>query len=260
MSIRFYKRIFYILILCFTSTFFFSCGLDTFYYLEGPFSATNQPAISNSDYNNNYVEFITNENQDISSDFNFIGTLVYYKIYGDYSSAQSDYSAIESRNTESNYGAAFEYIENRGYQELRTSTSGEDSFVIPATGQNKKVRIRLTDYGTYPATDIDQGMKALILIDDSEAGVPRRAESSSGTNLSFNFGWYDTTGNNYTYSPPVSGDVDFNGTTPSEGKYYVNLYAVATGLDVTYTRYYSATVLYLGTIQISSSSENNWPN
>lgn len=233
-----------------------SCGLDTFYVLKAPISNHNPAAtLSNDDPTKNYIDFSTFENQNLTSDFKFMGTTIYYKIYGSKSTLSSDITAVENKNTDTNYGASIDLIKSKGYKELRNSNALDEGMLIPATGVNKRVKIRLTDYNLESDSNPSSDTVPCILIDNEDTGTkPKRAETKNGQNLAFNFGrnGFDTN------SPkPESGNNDFDGSTPSDNIYYVNMYAVALGHDVTYKFYYS-NLLHLGTIKINSSSENNW--
>lgn len=229
-----------------------SCGLDTFYVLKPPYALMNSAAtISNEDFNNNYVEFYTNEagNSSLPADFKFTGTEIFYKIYSNKDDASSFINQIDAVNDETHYGSAAEKLVS-SYKLLRLAGSGDSPFVIPANPLvNKRVRIRLAEYAGKGDTDTNDDFKSLITIDGVQKGQPVRAES----NYSFNFGHHQDD----TNSPvPASGDSDFSGSSGT-GIYYVNLFAVAFGHDVTYKTYYS-NVLFLGTLKINKDNYNNW--
>lgn len=255
MGIKLKKNISKLFLAMFFTAGITSCGLDTFYLLKGPIIFYNRPELTNSDPVNNFVYFSTNENQNLTSDFDFTGTIIYYKIYGKYESVSTDISLIESRNNDSNYGAALDLIKSKGYRELRCDNNTEESFVINATGVNKNVKIRLTDYNLESDLNPSADNVPYIYINGVDTNKkPKRAERKNGQNLDFNFGRNKTDLN----SPkPEPQDNDFDGVEPPDGVYYVNMYAVALGHDVTYKFYYS-NLLYLGTIRINSNSEMNW--
>lgn len=255
MGIKLKKNIFRFLLVMFFTAGLTSCGLDTFYLLKGPVVYANRPELSNSDPINNFIDFTTNENQDLTSDFDFTGTVIYYKIFGNKETANSDILSIDSRNNDSNYGAALDYIKSKGYRELRSDNTSDEAFLIPATNSDKRVRIRLTDYNEKSAVNPSPDTVPYIYINGVDTlKKPKRAEMISGHNLTFNFGRSSSDEN----SPcPASGDSDYDGSNPNDGIYYINMYAVALGHDVTYKFYYS-NVLYLGTIIVNSKSETNW--
>lgn len=164
---------------------------------------------------------------------------------------ESNHKYIEAVNNSTNYSAAAERMIGLGYQELNIS-NGANPF--PAS-QGKHVRIRLTN---YLESDDKNGIgnKAQIEVDGTNVGEPRR---SIGDKFSFDFGRYGK--DNYKdtvirYDPPSSNDEDFSGSSPSGGKYYVDMYAVAVGRDTTFTTYYS-NVEYLGSVTIDATVENN---
>lgn len=231
---------------------FSSCGLDTFYVLKAPVDYEVRPLLSNEDGSQNYVEFYTREaDQDLPADFNFKGTLVYYKIYGNKTTVESDILKIDSYNNDSSYGKAYSEMTGKGYQELRIA-GNDSSYIINDTSVNKKVTIRLTDFNTYQEIGgvSDPIYEPYLKINDVFQGVPRRVVDD----LSFNFG---REGKEDFSKVPNSDNIDFDKTNPSDGIYYVNMYAVAYGFDVSTIKYYS-NLLYLGTIKVNANSLNNW--
>ena len=64
--------------------FLTSCGLDTYIVVDGPTNVINPPSYTTEDYNNECFEFWTNDSGVASypSEFEYLGTQVYYKIYG----------------------------------------------------------------------------------------------------------------------------------------------------------------------------------
>lgn len=250
MGIKLKKNIFRFLLVMFFTAGLTSCGLDTFYILKGPVTFLNQPTSSNLTPNNNYVEFVTNEteNNSLPSDFKFTGTEIYYRIYSNETDANAFITQIDAVNDESHYGTAAEKL-NSSYSLLRSSNGKDVPFVISKTGSNQTVRIRLTEYKVKGDTNPDTGLNALITVNGIDCGQPVRAE----TMHTFNFGRYDEDSNN---ALPTSSDSDYTGSEKAD-IYYVNLFAVAFGHDVTLKKYYS-NVLYLGTIKISPNNYNNW--
>lgn len=250
---------FFILFCC---LFCFSgCGLDEFYELDPPTQKNHGSNADTTDYSLKYFEFTTNETGsnnsqylDESSSFTFLGTAVYYKIYNNLASLNSDISAISSLSTSTNYSNAVSRIrETLGYQELGLAdfSSGvrglkTESPLIPAIGKNRRIYIRLTNYmDTY---------KAEVRIDNVPiAEIPCRVGSEKA--WSFDFGCYDD--DKDVNVLPEENDVDYKkGSFTVENKYYVNLYAMAVGKDTTFSNYYS-NVLHLGSVPIFSSERDN---
>lgn len=225
---------------------FLSCGLDTFYVIEHPYSPTHIPLFttttSTNDYENKYFEFVTNEANSENSIMK--GTNVYYKIYESYSTMSSHVNAIQTLldSTTSSASASERLIDSYGYNPL--SYEGQtDNMLIPKTGQNRKIYIRLTDYFTiYNST---------IKIGEQEKGSPLR-QLSDNNKYTFNFGRdgdFD--------KEPSSSDNDTNCSSSTSNKiWYVAMYAIGEGLDEYFQKNYSEPV-YLGNIVIDSSTENN---
>ncbi|MCR4580828.1 MAG: hypothetical protein K5681_10835 [Treponema sp.] len=226
------------------------CGLDVYYVLPSPYDTNHEPNY-NSNYGESYFEFFTNESGfENDGGLKFQGTEVYYKIYSSYSTMTSQVSTLQSlaSSDDTSTTASTRLITTYTYKPLAVKDSTE-SPLIPYKGTNQRVYIRLTDY-----LDMEE-FSAKILADDeylydSESKtVPVRNISEKKT---FNFG---RTGDNDAV--PKSDDEDVNYTTVSEtNKWYVAMFAVAVGVDYLYTSYPS-NILYLGSVTIDSSSENN---
>src|SRR5574344_1019152 len=262
-----YSTIVVLLVACFFLAFTSSCGLDSYYVLDAPLSDGHTAEYSTTDYTSKYFSFLTYENGTnadyltSSSEFKFLGTEVYYKIFNNYDTMVSYQSAVSSLNSTSYYSSAAEkMIDTQGYKPLRLST-GSITPLIKATGSNKYVYIRLTDYDT--SDDFQQGIcvggSAMKSYDSTNAlqyngtaVFPRRYINSKYT---FNFG---DTSNTETGKVPAKGDEDvcWSDTTTTEGTWYVHMYAVSLGRDTTYTTSYSL-VLHLGSVSIIQGSTNN---
>lgn len=231
----------------FSLFFFTTCGLDTYYTLTPPIRVIHTVNYTNTDPDQNYLSFTTAVNTNPDTSFRFLGTAVYYRIYANTSTMLSHISSISSVNTTSDYSAAATRMVGYGYQQMNTS-DGSIQPLISAQGAD--VQIRLTNNQESVSPDI--GNTAQISLINK---IPRRA---LGTNKTFDFGRFEnslyTPSENYT--PPASGDEDFENGDVTDKKYYVNMYAVAVGRDTTYTTYYS-NVLWLGTIVIDAGNVNN---
>ena len=231
---------------------FCGCGLDTYYVLDQAPRRGNYPS-DDSDYAQRYFEFWAAPNSNTgNSEFHFLGTYVYYRIYSNPSTMNSNHLSIEAVNNSSNYSAAAERMIGLGYKELYTSNGSRSPLVSESVG-TAYVRIRLTNNDENGHGDI--GHAAQIEIGGVNVGIPRR---SRGQSYSFDFGRNgkaEYSGRGINYDLPIS-DEDFYGGSPSDGKYYVDMYAVAAGRDTTFARYYS-NVTYLGSITINANEENN---
>lgn len=248
-----------------------SCGLETYYVLEGPTQRFSNPSITSSgeasEYLESYFSFQTNDKDNANDgDFKYMGTAIYYKIYNNYSTMNSHISAVSSLSSSTNYSSAFPKLQSYGYQELgvdKEKLTGDEkkksySPLIEAASSNRKIVIRLTNY--KEPSDAEKlkewEYRAKILIgedtDDTKATelYPMRLDNTK----SFDFGRKNSNGD---YDKPKSGEDDVNyGTASKEDVYYVTLYAVAVGRDNTFTTYYS-NVLYLGSVAINAAEEDN---
>lgn len=234
---------------------FVSCGLDTFYYLEPPKTDGHTTKYTSTDRPQLYFSFLTNEEGDNSdygsSDFSFIGTEVYYKIYNNYSTMVSAQSSIDSLNSSSDVSAAATNIINsRNYKTLLFSSYNQTP-LIPEKNDDRYVYIRLNSikgsseysavvcYGTSAMESYVAGSSGITLI-----GKPLR-NVSSGSGYGFDFKKTDN-GNPL----PVSSDEDVNWSSSSEdGVWYVDMWAVSVGRDSSYSPSYSK-LLHLGSISI----------
>lgn len=240
---RFGKILFFSLASC---CLFFSgsCGLEEVVVVDEPTVTYNDPLYTGTDYTNFYFEFQTKEedNQDT-----FIGTEVYYKIYNNSSTLVSERSSINAVNTSSSStSAATRMIETYSYQVLGTNPQSSDSVFIPDAGENRRVYIRLLDYG-----DGDD-LKADIKIEKTSIGrIPYRYSNDKSFDL---FDNDDSDSSDKIDVEPESGDLDYkqSSTTSVSGEYYVQLFAVGVAFDLsTLTRSYSL-LLDLGSIRIKT--------
>ncbi len=241
------------------SLVFTGCGLVNTFTVDGPVSVIHEPSYSSSDYDQNYFEFISALNSNSgNTEFIFLGTAVYYRIYTNLSTMTSMQSSISAVNTQSNYSAAAERMISYGYKELSTSSGSIQPLVSGSALTGKYVRIRLTNYQNSP------DYKADISISSSnnysapiKIYTPRRA---TGTKYTFDFGRRNDSAYSETstisYDLPKSGDEDFESGSVSNNMYYVDMYAVAKGRDNTFTTYYS-NVLHLGSVPIDASKSDN---
>jgi hypothetical protein len=243
--------------------FFSGCGLDEYYMVAAPYLVYNQPTYS-SLYESRYFDFYTYDTgQPTSSDFDYMGTAVYYKIFNNHSTMASAYSAIVSLNSSTTYSAAADkMIETYGYKELSyyDTDSGAvktPSPLLPNAGQNIRVYIRLMNYqdGNYTAKIIKDWDGNSDSLSASAILIPRRNISGKYT---FDFG-RTTSDPDYSKIPEEGDDdVNYSSSFSDDDKkvWYIDLFAVAVGRDTTYTKYYSH-VLHLGSVPVNSSEEDN---
>ena len=266
----------YLLFIC--SLFCFnSCGMDVVYYLSAPVTAYNVHAITSANYSDttsnyelSYFSFKTSElaNKDFTeqdSNFRFDGTAVYYKIYNNYSTMNSDISSISSKISDTNESSAATYIvESLKYQQLKASNTNDVPLIkIDNVSSDRKVYIRLTNYhenenSLFSARILVGGDCENGVASDStiNLGTPRRASADA---LNFDFGRKYTSGKyngSYVYPDKDDVDVKYSSTASAEGVWYVNMYAVGIGTDESYTTYYT-NALHLGAVAISQNTEDN---
>lgn len=251
-------KIFCLLLITCLFLFNTGCGLDTFYMIDAPYSVIHQPTYDNIDYSYRYFDFWTNETVEIEG-FDFRGTEVYYKIYNNYSQMSSEISTLQSlaNDSEKNVTAADKMInptDSGGYAYKELKVSGKyESPLIPATGVNQRIYIRLTDYQSMPdysarICTIQDGEEKYLYESESKT-IPVRNSSDIRT---FNFGrsgQYDTL--------PTKDDNDVKIDTENKSEYwYVAMFAVAVGYDYTFAVYRS-NILYLGSVRIDATSQDN---
>ena len=219
-----------------------------------------QAYYDSADKFNDYFSFMTSETSATSdvnytylgsdSEFKFIGTEVYYKIYNNVTTMTSVISKVDTYNSDStNIAGAAEYlIDTQKYQTLNTST-GTVTPLVKVSGVNKYCYIRLMDIagGTEEYQNaICIGTKAVTNSSDSSIETiyyPRRAINSD---YGFNFNSDDD------YNPlPKSGDDDvtYSSSATEEGKWYVDMYAISVGRDNSFSQSYSK-ALHLGSVTI----------
>lgn len=228
-----------------------SCGLDTFVVVDAPTQVGNMPNVDTTDFSLKYFQFTTNN--DLShypTDFHFLGTNVYYKIYTNSSDLRNHTSVLNSlaEDEETSANAPTRLIEGYSYQQLKSNLETSSVLVPVSDIQHQDVVIRLTSYQNDP------NFAAKITVDDyplalsTSKTVPLRYMDG----LSFNFG---RTGE--IDKVPQIGDADVYGSSPpSDGIWYVALYAVGLGNSVTFEQQYS-NIVYLGAIAIDANSPDN---
>ena len=235
---------------------FVSCGLDTFYYLEPPKTDGHTTKYTSNDRPQLYFSFLTNEEGDNSdygsSDFSFLGTEVYYKIYNNYSAMVSAQSSIDSLNSSSDVSAAATNIINsRNYKTLLFSSYNQTP-LIPEKNDDRYVYIRLNSikgsaeysavvcYGTSAMESYVSGSSGVTLI-----GKPLR-NVSSGSGYGFDF---KKTDNDNPLPVSSDEDVSWSSSSSEDGVWYVDMWAVSVGRDSSYSPSYSK-LLHLGSISI----------
>ena len=219
-----------------------SCGLDTFYVIDGPTNVIHKPDCSSIDYSESYFDFYTAD-KDYDT-IKFLGTEVYYKIYKSSTRLNTEADDLISiANKSDNTSAAAErMIQSYKFQALRGAGHKGENILIPANGSNERINIRLSDYTIYPAQITVDGKN---IYGDSSAVKPVRNLSDDKY---FNF--KAAAAASSVNSVPVAEEVDVNTSgTSSDSDWYVSMFAVAIGQDSSYVPVYS-NVLYLGSVRI----------
>ncbi len=276
MKADFKETVFFSVFLTVCLLLFNSCGLEEYVYLVGP-TTLNHTSYYTTVSEERYVEFTTAETAN-STKPQFQGTAVYYKIYNNHGTLSSQVSAINSLSTSTNESAAADkMIDTYGYKQLGLNEN-YNSPLIPNTGENKKVYIRLSNY----YEDVSYQNRAIVIIGsenvnkfhaDSEnvydaalnpsgyriQGLPRRA----GNSRTFDFGRAKPSFEGAEFNVPPDGDDGIgdyvkSGSTSEnyENCYFVALFAVGVGEDENFNPYRS-NVLHLGSFTIDTSLENN---
>ncbi len=233
---------------CLCACLCLACGLDTYNYVESPTSGGHTAHYTNEDNTQKYFCFRTTE-MDSESEFTFQGTDVYYLIYNNVSTMQSMETTIDSMTASS----AAERLISFGYRPLQISGGATPSPLIEATGRNKYVYIRLTDYNTDNSPDYQSaicvGASEMTKFDASRLfGYPRRYN-----NIRYGFNFGKDSDNPLPQS--TDSDTYFSASATASGTYYIDMYAVGVGLDTTSNSKSYSEVLRLGSMVIKDESE-----
>ena len=237
------KRCISSLILAVCLIFFnLSCGLDTFYVIDGPTNVIHKPDCSSIDYSDSYFDFYTVDKS--YDNIKFLGTEVYYKIYKSSTRLNSEADDLISiaNKSDSASAAAERMIQSYKFQSLRAAGHKDVNVLIPTTGSNERINIRLSDYTLYPAQITVDGNN----IYGSSSFVKPIRNLSDEKYFNFKASAAASSSN----SVPVADEADVNTSgSSSDSDWYVSMFAVAVGQDSSYAPVYS-NVLYLGSVRI----------
>jgi hypothetical protein len=200
-----------------------SCGIDTFVYLYPVNQLLNSP--SENDPVNNYFKFKTSDEDNNSSAY-FKGYEIYYRIYSDKATRNSDVSAISAYNDANPTTALTTLVSSYRYTRMVYTGKTTDIPLIEGTTTNRVISIRLTDYFTYKASISDDGSND----GSGSLGIPMRTLNDGTKIVSFDYGNIHTSGDS---------DVSSNSSS-SPDVWYVQAYVVAYGYDESYKPYYSS--------------------
>ena len=209
---------FYSIVFAGFSALFFSCGLDTVVYLEPP--NIKHSNYDSNDNSNKYLEFETSEGENANVIDYVKGFEVYYRIYERKEDRSSDASSIYAYNEDNPSVSATYLVETKKYKMLAVSdASSNDRPLIKKTATNKRIRIRLNEYGSEEIG---------FYIDGIKIGVPIRYNAKE-----FKKDEISNTSEDVFPVPPSHKD-----DTPDD-YWYVNMYAVTYGTDKSFKPLYS---------------------
>ena len=195
-----------------------SCGLDTVIYLEPP-NIKHSNYDSNDD-SNKYLEFETSESENASVLDYIKGFEVYYRIYERKEDRSSDYSSIYRYDEDNPSVSATYLVETKKYKILSISNaSSNDRPLIKKTSSNKRIKIRLSEYGNEEIG---------FYLDGTKIGIPIR-------NNALDFKKDEIKNTNDDVFPIPSSNKD--GVV--DEYWYVNMYAVTYGADKSFKPLYS---------------------
>ncbi len=202
-----------------------ACGIKVFQSIDPPINANN-PNIANGNEitSPELLNKFSFTAQDLSSLLN-PGTDVYYRIYKSQTDLQKDAKIINDANIEDTENGA-QKLFSLNYQKILSNTTGRGNPLINENGGTIEI--------TLANLDSD---RAFISVMNT---IPLRYN-----NKYFNFDTEYNKGND-SYAIPRSGDSDFQDSSSSSGYYFVNLYAVSTGMDTTIYKPIYSELLSLG--------------
>ncbi len=239
---------------------FAGCGIELYIYFEPVTTYINKPG-SDADEASNYVAFETSDVANLASASSsyFKGFEIYYRIYNNITTLNTEVAAIDSYNEDdSTQAMAHTYLTStRSYKRLAAANSLTDMPLISLTGasssNNRAVYIRIYNaVSTFTAgvkvyelaSPMSASEEGMLLAD---YGSPRRTING----LSRNSDRYSFELDNITSSDD---DVSW-GTATIDGTFYVQFYVAAYGYDESFSSIYSA--LYnLGYITLTEDYED----
>lgn len=226
-----------------------ACGLDTFVVMKDPVNTVDHtPNTDTIMFEEKYFSFLINGSGSYPADFMYLGVDIYYKIYNNFDVFDREVSYLDSlsldteNNSKSSDKLRYE-VSSGGYGYLPLKIKGyTESPLIPASTNPKNIYIRLTDYQS------SHDYSARVEVEGEELGVPIR----NIEDYTFNFG---RNGEKDKIPTSDQKDVNYSNST-SDNTWYVALFAVGVGRDVTYTPYYS-NIMYLGAVPIYDNAYDN---
>lgn len=257
----------FLILTCGFCFFLFSCGLESIVYLKEP--SSDHEATIGDDYLGAYFSFITNDGYNSSingiNDFVYLGTDVYYKIFGDSTKLYKECAEINGKKDSSTSTNAASFLINKGFKTLKfdvvspglCSMEGR----ILGGSSDKYVYIRPNDLigniGINSEYQRDVRIHSTEIKNSTQGtqiGLPMRNTSQEN---SFDFGATGSGSFGCKKSDlPVESDGDVEGSATESGIWYVAAYAVSVGRDNNWQLSYS-NVCYLGAIKINAADYIN---
>lgn len=253
----------FLIFICGFCFFLFSCGLESIVYLEPPRSDGHTASLTDPVLS--YFSFITANDENSSADgidgFKYLGTAVYYKIYGDYNKLISERSSIDSLNSSSTTNTAAASLRDRFNFKSFNLLGSRPEVLISKESSIRYVYIRPNDLVGNSGINSDYAADVRVgssKIDNSTKGASigfpmRNTSQNNGFDLGAtgkgSFGCIKS-------DSPVESDDDVDGSAVDSGVWYVAAYAFSAGRDGSFQESYSK-VLYLGEIKITESDYNN---
>ena len=254
----------FLILTCGFCFFLFSCGLESIVYLDPPFDAQT-PSRESTDPVKHFFSFKTANSKNSSADgidgFSYLGTAVYYKIYGSYDTLASEKSKIETANSSSTTNtAASSLINTYNFKPLKLQGPTPE-VLVPKDTSYKFVYIRLND--VLGSSEINSEYQRDVRVDSDKIenstqgtrlglpmrNIPQKNGFDFGATGSGSFGCVES-------DLPVESDEDVAGSASESGIWYVAAYAFSVGRDGSFNPSYSK-VLPLGAIKINAADYIN---
>jgi hypothetical protein len=215
------------------------CGIETYVYLY-PVTQLPNGYPSSDDESNNFFQFKTSDSDNSGNSY-FRGFEVFYRIYNNIDTRNSDVSTINTYNDNNPTTSATYLLNTKNYHRMVYSARQTDIPLIPGTGSDRTVSIRLfaqTKY--YPCFTFDGSTGTSV-----SSNIPERTHNS-GTSYEPFYKTGDVTMGDISSSDDDVTYTSSSGTTT----WYVQAYVAAYGYDESYKAIYSE-IFNLGYVTIT---------
>ena len=239
----FMQKILKYFFLCMIFGFFLSsCGLQEVYLVSAP-SKNEGPRYDGDDYTKWYFDFNTSNDKGD----NFLGTDVYYKIYNNKVTLESQRSVINKMSESTNSAeSANIMINDYNYQPLKAKGKSGVVFYPSSTGERALIRLKTYKNGSSDVGITWYTFNAGVGTLSSNDYSPQRSNEKT-----FDFFDYNETKSTLNVEPSKDdSDYCMSDTFSESNCYYVQMYAVGVGINPeTCTQFYSL-ALDLGSVPI----------